>query len=146
SGSTSAQQPRGGNEYLIEGDKIVKGLFTFGFWTRPWMKARYPANPTLGNIEADLFEPRKWKTEYPQPAFNEMDDADAFWAATIASRFSNDMIRAIVGTGRLSDPEAAKILTDVIIRRRDKVVAFWIARTNPLDLFEVHRTDAGTEL
>jgi hypothetical protein len=48
---------------------------------------RYPANPSLGNIEADFFEPRKWKTEYPQPAFDQMDAADAFWAASIASRF-----------------------------------------------------------
>ena len=30
SGSTSAQQPRGGNEYLIERDKIGKGLISFG--------------------------------------------------------------------------------------------------------------------
>src|SRR5215813_109269 len=50
SGSTSAQQPRGGNEYLIEGDKIGKGLVTFGFWRRDWTKVQYPDNPSLGNI------------------------------------------------------------------------------------------------
>ena len=110
SGSTSAQQPRGGNEYLIEGDKIGKGLFSFGLWTRDWTKVRYPTNPSLGNIEAEFFEPRKWKTEYPQPAFDQMDAADAFWAASIASRFSNEMIKAIVDTGELSDPDAARYL------------------------------------
>ena len=40
SGSTSAQQPRGGNEYLIEGDKIAKGLFSFGLLTADWAKVR----------------------------------------------------------------------------------------------------------
>ena len=146
SGSTSAQQPRGGNEYLIEGDKIAKGLVSFGFWTRDWTKVKYPTKPSLGNIEADFFEPAKWKTEYPQPAFDQMDAADAFWAASIASRFSDEMIKAIVGTGELSDPDAAKYLTDVIIRRRDKVVAYWIAQANPLDRFVVQRTPSGMEL
>src|SRR5262245_41247213 len=146
SGSTSAQQPRGGNEYLIDGDKIGKGLVSFGLWRRDWMNVRYPSNPSLGNIEADFFEPMKWKTEYPQPAFNQMDAADAFWAASIASRFSDEMIKAIVATGELSDPEAARYLTDVIIRRRDKVVRCWIAQTNPLDTFAVQRTATGAEL
>ena len=146
SGSTSAQQPRGGNEYLIEGDKIAKGLFSFGLWTRSWTKARYPASPSLGNIEAEFFQPAKWKTEYPQPAFDQMDAADAFWAASIASRFTDPMIKAIVTTGELSDPAAARYLTDVIIRRRDKVVACWLVQTNPLDRFEVSQTAMGNEL
>jgi hypothetical protein len=146
SGSTSAQQPRAGYEYLIEGDKIAKGLFSFGLWTRGWTKVRYPANRSLGNIEADFFEPAKWKTEYPQPAFDQMDAADAFWAASIVSRFTDPMIKAIVDTGELSDPEAARYLTDVIIRRRDKVVAAWIVQTNPLDSFAVRRTATGAEL
>ena len=146
SGSTSAQQPRGGNEYLIEGDKIAKGLVSFGLWTRDWTKVRYPDNPSLGNIEADFFDPQKWKTEYPQPAFDQMDPADAFWAASIVSRFSDEMIKAIVDTGELSDADAARYLTDVIVRRRDKVVAYWIGQTNPLDRFEVVRTATGAEL
>jgi len=146
SGSTSAQQPRGGNEYLIEGDKWAKGLGAFGFYRRDWSKVQYPANPSLGNIEADFFQPAKWKTEYPQPAFGQMDDADAFWAASLASRFTNPMIEAIVKTGELSDPAAARYLTDVIIKRRDKVVNYWITRTNPLDRFLVEPVIGGALL
>jgi hypothetical protein len=142
SGSTSAQQPRGGYEYLIEGNQIVKGLFSFGLWTRDWTRAKYPDDPALGNIESAYFQPWKWKTEYPQPAFDRMDAADAFWAARIASRFTDGMIRAIVDTGRLSNPAAARFLTDAIITRRDKVVAYWIAQTNPLDEFTI-RLKAG---
>jgi hypothetical protein len=145
SGSTSAQQPRGGYEYLIEGDKMAKGLATFGFWRRDWTKVQYPSDPSLGNIEADFFQPSRWKTEYPQPAFDQMDEADAFWAASIASRFTNSMIHAIVATGQLSNPKAAQYLEDVIIRRRDKVVAYWMTRTNPLDTFVVtSRADGAT--
>jgi hypothetical protein len=146
SGSTSAQQPRGGNEYLIEGDKVAKGLATFGFWRRDWTKVQYPADPSLGNIEADFFQPARWKTEYPQPAFDQMDDADAFWGATLASRFTNEMIHAIVATGELSNPRAARYLEDVIVRRRDKVVAYWMTRTNPLERFAVAERNGATEL
>jgi hypothetical protein len=146
SGSTSAQQPRGGNEYLIEGDKILKGLFSFGLYTRDWAKVRYSSSPALGNIEADYFQPAKWKTEYPQPAFDQMDAADAFWAANITSRFTNLMIRAVVEEGRLSDPADARQLADIIIRRRDKVVAYWIAQTNPLDRFEVESSGGAQVL
>jgi hypothetical protein len=66
-----------------------------------------------------------------------MDAADAFWAASLVSRFSDEMIRAIVDTGELSDAAAAKQLGDIIIKRRDKVVAYWMTRTNPLDRFRV---------
>jgi hypothetical protein len=145
SGSTSAQQPRGGYEYLIEGDKVARGLATLGFWRRDWTKVQYPGEPSVGNIEADFFHPSRWKTEYPQPAFDQMDDADAFWGASLASRFTNPMIHAIVATGQLSNPKAAQYLEDVIIRRRDKVVAYWITRTNPLDTFAVtSRPDGAT--
>jgi hypothetical protein len=56
------------------------------------------------------------------------------------------MIKAIVATGELSDAGAAQFLADVIIKRRDKVVAYWIGQTNPLDSFAVARTSTGADL
>jgi hypothetical protein len=146
SGSTSAQQPRGGNEYLIEGDKVRKGLLTFGLWQRDWMKVKYPEAPSLGNIESDAFDPIAWKTEYPHPAFDQMDAADAFWAARIVARFTDTMIKAIVEIAQLSDASAAKQLADVINARRDKVVAAWITAVNPVDNFELRRSARGNVL
>jgi methyl coenzyme M reductase subunit C-like uncharacterized protein (methanogenesis marker protein 7) len=66
-----------------------------------------------------------------------MDAADAFWAASIASRVSDEMITRIVESARLSDPRARDYLTGAIIKRRNKVVAHWITGTNPLDGFRV---------
>jgi hypothetical protein len=145
SGSTSPQQPRGGYEYLIERGPILKGLAGFGLWTRGWMHARYPTDlPSLGHVEAEFFQPAAWKTEYPQPAFDRMDAADAFWAASLVSRFTDAMLRAIVDTGRLTDERAAQRLTEILIARRDKVVAYWITRTTPLDRFTL--SDDGATL
>ena len=137
SGSTSAQQPRGGYEYLIEPGKIGKGLIGLGFYQRDWMSIKWFDDPTIGNIEADVFDPATWKTEYPNPAFNQLDAADAFWAASILSRFTDTMIRAVVEQAKLSNSDGAAYLGDVIIKRRDKTVRWGITATNPLDRFEV---------
>jgi hypothetical protein len=118
----------------------LKGLASFGLYERDWMKAKWPKDPSIGNIEAEVFDPAKWKTEYPNPALNQMDAADAFWAASIVSRFTNTMIQSIVEDARLSNPEASACLADVIIRRRDKVVRWGITQTNPLDRFQVRAT------
>jgi hypothetical protein len=137
SGSTHVQESRAGYEYLAEGDKLLKGVFSFGLWTRDWMHVKYPSYPAVGNYEADFFEPWKWKPEYPNPAFDRMDEADAFWAANLLTYFTDDVIRAIVATGQISDPEAAGYLAQTLIQRRDKCIRYWIRQTNPLDRFAV---------
>jgi hypothetical protein len=75
-----------------------------------------------------------------------MDAADAFWAARIAARFSDEMLWSIVDIARLSDPAAARYLGDVLIKRRDKVVGHWIAQTTPLDDFVVAEGTDGLGL
>jgi hypothetical protein len=137
SGSTNVQEPRAGYEYLAEGNKLLKGIFSFGLWTRDWMHVEYPSYPAVGNYEGDFFEPWKWKPEYPNPAFDRMDEADAFWAANLLTYFTDDVIRAIVATGRISDPEAAEYLVNTLIQRRDKCIRYWIRQTNPLSRFAI---------
>jgi hypothetical protein len=143
SGSTAAQHPRAGHEHIIERDKIRKGLLSFGFWQREWMKATYAPVASIGNIAAESFDPATWKPEYPHPSMDQMDAADAFWAASIASRFTDDDLKAIVDQAKLSDPRAAAHLASIIIRRRDRVVEYGITGANPLDSFVVANNDAG---
>ena len=70
SGSTSAQQPRGGNEYLIEGDKIAQGpVLVRAAGSATGRRCGIRTTRRSATSRADFFEPRKWKTEYPQPAF-----------------------------------------------------------------------------
>jgi len=146
SATVGANLPRGGNEYFLESQHFIKAFATFGLWTRPWLHAEFPDYPAVGNIEGHYFRPAVWKPEYPNAAFDRMDAADAFWAARIVSRFSDEAVRAIVATGEISDPEAERYLADTIIERRDKVVAHWIVQTNPLDEFEVSGSRGGFTL
>jgi hypothetical protein len=47
------------------------------------------------------------------------------------------MIRAIVETGKIDDPEAEDYMVATLIERRDKIVRYHLSLINPIDLFEV---------
>jgi hypothetical protein len=57
---------------------------------------------------------------------------DAFWAARIVSKFSDEAIRAIVSKARYSDPRASEYVTSTLIMRRDKVLRTWLTGVNPI--------------
>ena len=136
-----AKDEQVGNEYTFPGDgqAIFKTALTLGVWERPWMKVDfpYPELAEIGRIEGDQFEPNLWRPFYPNPAFYRMFADDAFWAAKIVARFSDDAIRAIVATGQFSDKRAEDYLADVLIKRRDKIVNFYFRQLNPLSDFEI---------
>jgi hypothetical protein len=134
------QNPRSGNEYIIDWGAIGRRAVTLGLADPPWRGVVYPDVPEVGNFEADFFDPDKWKPEYPNPAFERMQPEDAFWAARIVARFSDEAIAAIVKTGRLGNPDAEAYLSDVLRKRRDKVVARYYRVVSPLAAF---RTDGG---
>src|ERR671912_2457106 len=133
SGTVYAQRHRPGNEYIFEGKPGWLTLATLGLYVRPWMTIDYPRVPaSVGRIESARFDPLEWKPEYPNPAFENMRADDAFWAARIVSKFSDETIRGVVEKGRYSDPAATDYLTRTLIARRDKVVAAWINGVCPV--------------
>ncbi|HYN06515.1 MAG TPA: hypothetical protein VES67_03900 [Vicinamibacterales bacterium] len=142
SGTVHAQRHRAGNEYIFEAKPGWLTLATLGLYTRPWLHYSYRrVPPSVGRFEGDFFEAERWKPEYPNPAFRNMRADDAFWAARIVSRFTNDAIRAVVGKAKYSDPTATEYVTATLIKRRDKVLKTWLAGVNPLVDFAL--TDAG---
>jgi len=151
SGSTPAKQIapqglRGGNEYLVEIGPALKAALTLGLWERPWRRVEYRVHPEIGRIEADHFRPEAWKPEYPNPAFERMLPDDAFWAARIVSRFTDEMVRALVHTGQYDDDAAERQLADTLIQRRDTIVAHYFRQVNPLAEFEVGAGPEGARL
>jgi hypothetical protein len=93
----------------------------------------------VGKLEGDFFEPEKWKPEYPLPPFERMLLEDALWAAKIIQRFSDEMIRSVVETGRLENPEAENYLVETLIQRRDKILDHYFGLVNPLARFSVSK-------
>jgi len=131
-----------GNEYTLTGDWMdtLKTAASFGIWERPWMKVDYPSPQynEIGRFSAEYFHPESWKPFYPNPAFERMFLDDAFWAAKIIARFSDEMIRALVHTGDYSDPAAEIFLADALIERRDIILRHYFRQLNPLDQFRVN--------
>jgi hypothetical protein len=133
SGSTVAQVPRAGNEYILEWGPALKTLFTLGLYVRPWIRTDYwEGAKAVGRFEAEAFDPVAWRPEYPNPAFDNMRADDAFWAAVRVAQFSDDTIRAVVAKARYSERGAAEHVTTTLIARRDKVLRTWLTSVNPI--------------
>jgi len=132
SGTVFAQRHRAGNEYIYEQRPGWLTLATAGAYIRPWMLIDYPEVPaSVGRFEAKAFDAVKWKPEYPNTAFENMRPDDAFWAARIVARFSDEMIGAVVRKARYSDSRATEYMTRTLIARRDKVLAAWLNQVCP---------------
>jgi hypothetical protein len=137
SSTSHPNSPRAGGEYLFSWGPTLKEIATLGLWVPHWAFAKYPNYPSVGRIEADVFDPEHWYPEYPNPAFENRLPDDEFWAAKQVMAFTDDQIRVIVRTGQLSDPAAEQYLVNCLIRRRDKIGRAFFAKVLPLDRFSV---------
>jgi len=127
-----------GQAYMIDQRKIPTAILGLGAYRFPWW--HYDATPrytAVGYFRADVFRPGEWVPTYPNPAFEKMTLRDAYWGAKIVMSFSDEDLRAIVETARISSPEAEEHLLDVLRKRRDKIGRYWFDRINPLDRFAV---------
>jgi hypothetical protein len=126
-----------GYEHLYEQDKMLRRLATFGFYLQPWQTVDYEKNRSIGWFEGDQFDPLAWKTRVPAAALLQARDDDTFWAARRVMAFSDEAIRALVKTGKYSDPAAEKLLAEVLIKRRNKIGQVYLTRINPLVNFSL---------
>ncbi|HEU4894164.1 MAG TPA: hypothetical protein VFT47_21555 [Vicinamibacterales bacterium] len=133
SGTRFPNRMQSGHEYTLAKGPSLLTLLSFGFYVRPWLRLPDPPTPpSVGRFTAEGFDPRTWVAEYPKAAFDNMRPDDAFWAARIVSRFSDDAIRAIVRKGKYSDPAATEALAVALIRRRDRIAETWLTDINPI--------------
>jgi hypothetical protein len=137
SASTIPQKLRPGNEYMWEAGPTFARMFSFGVWLPRWVSVPFPNYPSIGRLEADYFQPEKWKPEYPNVAFDNMDPEDAFWATRLVMMFRDEDIRAVLPVGQISDKGAEAYLADVLIKRRDKIGNYWLRQVSSLDGFRV---------
>jgi hypothetical protein len=126
---------RVGHEHLYDGAAVGKSLVSFGGWQRPWDAECGVIHPEVGHFEADLFRPPDWKANYPNLAFVEMDNADAYWGAKIVTAFSNDLVHALAKAGEYRSSEITNYVEDVFRERRDKIGRYWFDVVSALEDF-----------
>ena len=133
-----AKDARFGNDYQIPAaGRAFKELLSLGLYSPRWERARYPKSKAAGRIESAVFDPERWKPNYPNPAFLSRQPDDEYWAAKIVMSFSDEDIRALVETGEYTDPRVIEYLTSTLARRRDKIGKAYFVKVLPLDSFRV---------
>jgi hypothetical protein len=68
----------------------------------------------------------------PNPAYVRSRADDTFWAARKLMAMSDDLIRAAVRAGLLTDPKAEAFLTAALIERRNKIGRAFLTSVNPV--------------
>jgi hypothetical protein len=126
-----------GHEYVVERNSAVVQMVTLGLDPPRWARSEFRNYTGTGMLDYKSFDPASWKPSYPNPAFLMTDREDAFWAAKQIAAFTDEEIRALVETGRYTDPRAVDWITECLIKRRDKIAEVAFARTLPLDKFGV---------
>jgi hypothetical protein len=128
---------RVGHEYIYDGSTSIKSLVTFGAWERPWERECQVHYPEVGHFEAELFDPERWKPNYPNLAFEEMDVTDAYWGAKIVAAFTDEMIRTLASAGRYRRPEVTEYVEKSFRERRDHIGRHWFSVVSPLESMEL---------
>jgi len=130
-----------GYENVVDREKMRKRLISMGLYIQPWQTAEYEKNDSIGRFTADNFDPLAWKSRIPAAALLQAREDDTFWAARRVMAFSDEMIRAMVKTGKYSDPAAEKLLANVLIERRNIIGKTYLPRVNPV--VNLALSDAG---
>ena len=126
------RERRDGYEYLAETSYAKKALPSFGLYVRPWMLIDYPEYRGIGRFEAEKFVPEQWRPRVPNPAYVRSRPDDTFWAARKLMALTDDLIRAAVRAGQLTDANAEKFLGDALIERRNKIGRAFLTAVNPI--------------
>lgn len=141
-GGRTLRHTKQGNEYRIDPRYIAALYISLGLYVKPWTTEQAkerPFYPSVGYFESEIFDPDRWVTSYPNPAFEKVTPRDGFWGAKMVMAFSDEDIHAIVGAGQITAPDAENYLIQTLKERRDKIGRYWFSQINPLDKFKAER-------
>ena len=133
--------PERGYEFTVDGKWSMLRYVTLGFIQEPWRKIpRDDMIPSLGSFEATVWNPDKFKSLQPHPAFRERTDADDYWGAKLVASFSDAQVAAAIDAAGYEDPRVKPALLALLVARRDKLARYYFDRIVPLDFFAVDGT------
>ena len=142
SDSDRPKDARFGHKFMLPTpSEALDRIFTLGLYSPYWERIDFPNIRGVGHLEAEAFEPERWKSDYPNPAFLSRLPDDEYWGAKQVMAFSNDDIRTIVESGQFSDPRAVDYLTTTLAARRDKIGRTFFSKVLPLDNFRVENAE-----
>jgi hypothetical protein len=145
SGTDKPKGVEAGYEYAFDFAEVLKCLFTFGIYRKPWQDTKPIDLPSVGRFESELFDPGDWKPYFPNPAFQKITNLDGYWGAKIVASFSDEQIEAVVRDVHYTNPAVEAYLIEILKQRRDKLMKYWYSRVNPLDGFTIREDRGGKQ-
>ena len=130
-GAIGPRAAQTGSEYYVDFRTMGGEAATLGLLPFAWEASVDPHLPSAGYVEADTFNPARWRPDYPNPAFDQRTERDIRWGARIVSGFTDAHIHAVVDAAHYTDPRAAEYIARVLIERRDKLVHRWLDPAAP---------------
>lgn len=123
-----------GEEYMYEGEPVLKSALTLGFITPDWRQKAFFESPAIGRLPAldEAFDPDQWKPGIPNAAFLRARPDDTFWAARRVAAFSDEVIRALVEEAEFADAAASEFIVATLVKRRDAILRAYLPRVNPV--------------
>ena len=123
--------------YYLDIPYLLEDFVTFGIPQRPWDDARFrPTGATFGYFDVEHFDPDRFRSGYPNPAFVRRSERDSAWMARIIARYSDAHLTEMVKMGGLEPRFAARLL-GVLEGRQDKLLRRYLTRLSPLAWPEV---------
>ncbi len=135
-----------GREYGFDFKNIMKEVFTLGVHESANEKHSRIISSEIGNFTSDDFDPGSWKPTFPTVMFNNMTDADAFWAARVILSFTEPELRSIVETGEYSEPRTADYIVRTLMERRKALAVYWLSKVDALSNFSVRHSGDGAAI
>jgi hypothetical protein len=120
-----------GYSYLLDYGDIGLDFVTLGLRS-PVYDTITRTNPHFGYYDVEHFDPEGWKNEYPNPAFSSMRERDGAWMARILSRFTPEMVKAIVTLGEFTKAEDRAYVAETLEGRLEKILARYLTRLSPI--------------
>ena len=121
-----------GYEAEVDWRAIGNRLFILGLSYDRWLALRRTPYRSVAIFESELFDPESWRPNYPNVAFDEATARDTFWAGSLLARLDRGALEAAVAGARYSEPEAARLIVEVLMARRAKMLRHAFAGFLPL--------------
>jgi hypothetical protein len=128
-----------GHAYLFDVPYLTEDFVTLGAIERPWERARRVGG-IFNYFSSRDFDPELWRSEYPNPAFGRMTEADGAWVARILAHFEDHLVAAAVEVGAY-DAASTRYLTQTLIKRRDAILRRYLSRLSPIGGLHIERSE-----
>jgi hypothetical protein len=141
SDNVAPKTPRSGFENLVERGPLLRQMFTLGLWIPDWARAHYPGIDAVGRFEAEFFEPQRWHSDYPVPAFSAARPDDWYWGLKLVLAFTEEDIRTVLRRAEYSDPEATEWVATTLLKRREKIARYYLDKVLAVDDFSIENNE-----